>query len=154
MLNEITRYMHAGRTPQAFGGLVNTPICRGSTILVEDFDSWEASKKDGNPYSNYGRFGTSTTHAFENALVELEGGAGCLVFPSGLAACTHALASFVRAGDHVLITDNIYGPTRAFATQVLTRFGVEVEFFDPLLGVGISNLLRRNTRVVFTECRR
>ncbi len=151
MHDAMTRYIHAGRTPQAFGGLVNTPIFRGSTVLADSFASWEASKKNGNPYSNYGRFGTPTTRSFEQAMAELEGGHGSLVFPSGLAACTHALLAFVSAGDHVLMTDNIYGPTRSFASNVLSRLGVEVEYFSPLIGAGIAALMRPNTRVVFAE---
>ena len=72
MHDAMTRYIHAGRTPQAFGGLVNTPVFRGSTVLADSFASWEASKKNGNPYSNYGRFGTPTTRSFEQAMAELD----------------------------------------------------------------------------------
>lgn len=151
MHDATTRYIHAGRNPDAYCGLVNTPIFRGSTVLAKSFEAWEASKKDGNPYANYGRFGTPTTRAFEEAVAELEGGHATLVFPSGLAACVHALLAFVKAGDHVLMTDNIYGPTRAFVSNVLTRFGVEVEYFAPTVGAAICKQLRPNTRVVFTE---
>lgn len=151
MHDATTRYIHAGRNSDAYCGLVNTPIFRGSTVLAKSFEAWEASKKDGNPYANYGRFGTPTTRSFEDAIAELEGGHACLVFPSGLAACVHALLAFVKTGDHVLMTDNIYGPTRAFVCNVLTRFGVEVEFFAPTIGAAIAKQLRPNTRVVFTE---
>ncbi|MCS3835724.1 cystathionine beta-lyase [Pseudomonas sp. JAI111] len=151
MYDAATQFIHAGRTPDQFGGLVNTPIFRGSTILATSFDSWEASKVNGNPYSNYGRFGTPTTRSFEDAIAELEGGHGCCVFPSGLSACVHSLLAFVSTGDHVLMTDNIYGPTRTFATNVLNRMGVEVEFFAPAMGSKIAELMRPNTRVVFTE---
>ncbi|MFP3848023.1 cystathionine beta-lyase [Pseudomonas sp. W5-01] len=151
MYDAATRFIHAGRTPDAFGGLVNTPVFRGSTILAKSFDSWEASKVNGNPYSNYGRFGTPSTRSFEDAIAELEGGHGCCVFPSGLSACVHSLLAFVSTGDHVLMTDNIYGPTRSFTTNVLSRMGVEVEFFAPAIGGKIAELLRPNTRVVFTE---
>ncbi|EKT4482698.1 cystathionine beta-lyase [Pseudomonas putida] len=151
MHDAITRYIHAGRTPDAFGGLVNTPIFRGSTVLADSYESWETSKKNGNPYSNYGRFGTPTTRSFEHAITELEGGHGCLVFPSGLAACVHSLLAFLSAGDHVLMTDNIYGPTRMFVANVLSRFGVQVDYFPPSIGAGIAALIKPNTRVVFTE---
>lgn len=151
MHDATTKYIHAGRNPHAYSGLVNTPIFRGSTVLAKNFNAWEAAKKDGNPYANYGRFGTPTTRSFEDAIAELEGGHASLVFPSGLAACVHALMSFVKAGDHVLMTDNIYGPTRAFVNNVLTRFGVEVEYFVPTIGGAIAKQLRPNTRVVFTE---
>ncbi|OZY49754.1 cystathionine beta-lyase [Pseudomonas lundensis] len=150
-MHDATHYLHCGRDSEAYGGLINTPVFRGSTVLAKDFNSWEASKKDGNPYANYGRFGTPTTRAFEDAMAGLEGGHASLVFPSGLAACVHALLAFVSAGDHVLITDNIYGPTRTFVSTVLTRLGVEVEFFAPAAGAGIAHQLRPTTRVVFTE---
>ena len=150
-MHDATHYLHCGRDSEAYGGLINTPVFRGSTVLAKDFNSWEASKKDGNPYANYGRFGTPTTRAFEDAMAGLEGGHASQVFPSGLAACVHALLAFVSAGDHVLITDNIYGPTRTFVSTVLTRLGVEVEFFAPAAGAGIARQLRPTTRVVFTE---
>ena len=150
-MHDATHYLHCGRDSETYGGLINTPVFRGSTVLAKDFNSWEASKKDGNPYANYGRFGTPTTRAFEDAMAGLEGGHASLVFPSGLAACVHALLAFVSAGDHVLITDNIYGPTRTFVSTVLTRLGVEVEFFAPAAGAGIARQLRPTTRVVFTE---
>ena len=150
-MHDATHYLHCGRDSEAYGGLINTPVFRGSTVLAKDFNSWEASKKDGNPYANYGRFGTPTTRAFEDAMAGLEGGQASLVFPSGLADCVHALLAFVSAGDHVLITDNIYGPTRTFVSTVLTRLGVEVEFFAPAAGAGIARQLRPTTRVVFTE---
>lgn len=150
-MHDATHYLHCGRDSEAYGGLINTPVFRGSTVLAKNFNSWEASKKDGNPYANYGRFGTPTTRAFEDAMAGLEGGHASLVFPSGLAACVHALLAFVSAGDHVLITDNIYGPTRTFVSTVLTRLGVEVEFFAPAAGAGIARQLRPTTRVVFTE---
>ena len=150
-MHDATHYLHCGRDSETYGGLINTPVFRGSTVLAKDFNSWEASKKDGNPYANYGRFGTPTTRAFEEAIAGLEGGHASLVFPSGLAACVHALLAFVSAGDHVLITDNIYGPTRTFVSTVLTRLGVEVEFFAPAAGAGIARQLRPTTRVVFTE---
>src|SRR5690606_12954749 len=84
-------------------------------------------------------------------LAELENAHGAIVFPSGLAACTHALLAFLSPGDHVLITDNVYGPTRAFACGTLARLGVEVSFFPPLEGVAIASYLRPNTRVVYVE---
>ena len=131
--------------------MVNTPVFRGSTILSSSLDEWESRKLPGNPYASYGRFGTPTTRAFETAIAELEGGHQAVVFPSGLAACTHSLLAFLRPGDHALITDSVYGPTRAFALSVLRRFGVEVEFFDPLAGADIRAQIKANTRVVFVE---
>jgi cystathionine beta-lyase len=101
--------------------------------------------------ASYGRFGNATTRAFETAIAEMEGGYASIVFPSGLAACTHTLLALVQPGDHVLLTDSAYGPTRTFARNVLARLGVEVEFFDPLIGSGIGALMRPSTRVVFVE---
>ncbi|WP_156909251.1 cystathionine beta-lyase [Ottowia thiooxydans] len=146
-----TRLLHAGRNPASHGGLVNTPVCRGSTIVAPTLQEWEARKTPGNPYASYGRFGSATTLALQDMMAELEGGHRSLVFPSGLAACTHALLAFVRSGDHVLMTDSVYGPTRSFAEDVLSRLGVEVEFYDPTIGAGIRQQMRKNTRLVFVE---
>ncbi len=146
-----TRLVHTGRTPSVHGGLVNTPVCRGSTILSSTLEEWESRKTPENPMASYGRFGNATTRAFETAIAEMEGGYASIVFPSGLAACTHTLLALVQPGDHVLITDSAYGPTRTFARNVLARLGVEVEFFDPLIGSGIGALMRPATRVVFVE---
>lgn len=146
-----TLLVHAGRDSDAFGGLVNIPVCRGSTILAGSLEEWQARKLPGNPMASYGRMGTATTHAFETAVAQLEGGHASVVFPSGLAACTHAVLAVARPGDHVLMTDSVYGPTRQFASRVLTRMGIEVEFYDPLIGPGIARLMRPDTSVVYVE---
>jgi cystathionine beta-lyase len=142
---------HAGRDPRGFHGLVNIPACRGSTILAATLDEWEAGQRLDNPMARYGRFGSPTSRAFEDAIATLEGGHASIVYPSGLAACTHALLSVARPGDHLLITDSVYGPVRSFASGVLRRLGMEVEFYDPLIGGAIRRLLRPNTRVVYVE---
>lgn len=146
-----TKLVHAGRKPCNFHGLVNTPVFRGSTIISPNLDAWEAAKEPDNPYASYGRFGTPTTRSFEAAISALEGGHRTAVFPSGLSACTHSLMSFVSPGDHVLLVDSVYGPTRAFADTVLRRLGVQVEYFAPGVGGNIRDQLRSNTRVVFVE---
>lgn len=143
--------IHAGRTPHQHGGFVNTPIFRGSTILSESFEAWEASKRPGHPTGGYGRFGTPTTQSFETAVAEMEGGFRSQVFPSGLSACSHALTAFLKVGDHLLIADSVYGPTRTFADMVLRRYGVDVEYFDPMIGAGLNKHLKSSTRVVFIE---
>jgi cystathionine beta-lyase len=148
---EDTLLAHAGRDPQAFGGLVNTPVCRGSTIVADSLEQWESRKTPGNAMASYGRFGTATTRAFEEAIARLEGGHRAIVFPSGLAACTHALLAVLRSGDHVLVTDSVYGPTRQFCVNVLARLGVQVEFFKPHAGAEIEAQLRSNTRAVYLE---
>ncbi|MBT2326574.1 cystathionine beta-lyase [Variovorax paradoxus] len=146
-----TRLVHTGRSSFSHHGMVNTPVFRGSTILSSSLTEWESRKLPGNPYASYGRFGTPTTRALEAAIAELEGGHQAIVFPSGLASCTHSLLAFLKPGDHALITDSVYGPTRAFALTVLKRFGIDVEFFDPLASQDIRGQIRPTTRVVFVE---
>ncbi|WP_397475197.1 cystathionine beta-lyase [Pusillimonas sp.] len=146
-----TLLIHSGRAPSSFGGMVNTPACRASTLLVGSYEELRKRRANGNAYGHYARFGTPTTQAFCDMLAELEGARGAVVFPSGLAACTHALLGFLAPGDHVLMTDNVYGPTRAFATCTLARMGIEVTFFSPLDGAQIALHMRTNTRVVYLE---
>jgi cystathionine beta-lyase len=101
----------------------------------------------------YGRRGTPTTEALELAIQELEGSqcAGVSLLPSGLAAISSAFLAVVHTGDHVLVTDSAYGPTRTFCDQVLTRLGVAVTYYDPLIGAEIGELMRPNTRLVYLE---
>jgi cystathionine beta-lyase len=149
-----TRVVHAGRHPERQHGAVNTPVYHASTILSPTVEDWERRKRDrvaGVPGVYYGRFGTPTIQSFEEAVADLEGGAHCVVYPSGLAACAGALQAFLGAGDHVLIVDSVYGPTRNFANRVLKRFGVETTFYDPCIGAEIEALMRPNSRVVFVE---
>jgi len=103
------------------------------------------------PGTYYGRYGTPTHQAFAAAVCEIEGGYRTLLYPSGLAACTGALIACVGAGDHVLMTDSVYGPTRHFADTLLSRFGVETTYFDPLAGAGIEAHFRPRTRAVYLE---
>jgi cystathionine beta-lyase len=149
-----TKVIHSGRHPERFEGAVNPPVFHASTILSQSLEEWDRKKADrarGVPGTYYGRIGTPTTHALEEAIRELEGGACTVLVPSGLAACAVGLLSAVQAGDHVLITDNVYGPTRTFAVRFLARFGVETTFFDPLVGAGFATLMRDNTRAVVVE---
>jgi len=150
-LQASTVLAHVARKPELHHGMVNTPIFRGSTILSSTLKEWESRKKLDNPYASYGRFGTPTTAALEEAVARAEGGFCSIVLPSGLAACTHTILSLVKTGDHVLLPDSVYGPTRSFAERVLTRFGIAAEFYDPSIGSGIDALMRSNTRVVFVE---
>lgn len=146
-----TLLTHGGRQPAAHHGLVNMPIYRGSTILADSLEQWESRKTPDNPYASYGRFGTPITHAFEDMLASLEGGYRARVYPSGLAACTHAVLAFAGAGDHVLLPDCVYGPMRAFAKGTLARLGIAADFYDPAIGAGIRDLLQPATRVVYLE---
>jgi cystathionine beta-lyase len=142
-----TRLSHAGRDPARFHGFVNTPIYRGSTVLYPTLDTLLA---DDQEYS-YGRLGTPTVAALQEALAELEGGHATVLTPSGLSAITTAILSFVSSGDHVLVTDSVYRPTRRFCDTVLKRLGVSTTYYDPEIGGGISELLTDRTKLVFTE---
>lgn len=143
-----TVIVSAGRDPEANFGIVNPPVYHASTVLYPDMATLRAKKR---PLVTYGRRGTPTTFALQDAIAELEGGYKTLLTPSGLAGCTIALLAHLHAGDHVLITDSVYGPTRNFADKVLKRYGVDVEYYDPLIGKGIAALLRPNTKVLFVE---
>lgn len=154
-MKDNTQLVVAGRHPERFGGLVNTPICRASTILAGSMAEWDEMKRARAAQepgaTTYGRYGTATAHAFEEAMAALEGGHRSLVFPSGLAAIATALAALLRAGDHVLVTYSAYSPTRSFLERVLSRFGVEMQVYDPGCGAAIESLMRPNTRVVYVE---
>ncbi len=154
-MGDNTLLVSAGRHPERFNGLVNTPVFRGSTILSSSLADWEDKKRrsmaDEHGVSTYGRFGTPTHHALEEAMAELEGGYRSVLCPSGLAAAVTALTSVLSAGDHVLVTDSAYSPTRTFLTRVLGRYGVEVTPYDPCVGADIRQLLRPNTKVVYVE---
>ncbi|MGB6322023.1 MAG: cystathionine beta-lyase [Xanthobacteraceae bacterium] len=144
-----TKLVSAGRDPRSYHGFVNPPVYHASTVLypnAEDFLAHRARYQ-------YGRRGTPTTEALELALQELEGPqcAGVSLLPSGLAAISAAFLSVVRAGDHVLVTDSAYGPTRNFCGQILSRLGVTTSYYDPGIGAGIAALLQPNTRAVYLE---
>lgn len=142
-----TRLAHCGNDPRDFHGFVNPPVVHASTVLFPD----SATLVNRAQKYTYGTRGTPTTDALATAIDQLEGSAGTIVVPSGLAAVTVPLLAFSDAGSHVLIVDSVYHPTRHFADTMLKRLGVEVEYYDPRIGAGISALMRPNTRVVFTE---
>jgi cystathionine beta-lyase len=153
-MHDETKAVHAGRHPEQFQGAVNPPVFHASTILSPTLEEWNRRKADrASDVSGtyYGRLGTPTTHALEEALTALEGGYRTMLVPSGLAACATALVAFVEQGTHVLIPDSVYAPTRSFAVRFLKRFGVETTFYDPLLGADIAALVRDTTRVIFLE---
>jgi cysteine-S-conjugate beta-lyase len=146
-----SQILHAGRHPERFHGAVNPPVYHVSTILHPSVAAMEAGGKTPFEGVRYGRFGTPTTFALEEAVAAVEGGARAIATSSGLAAITGALMAFLKAGDHLLMTDTAYFPTRKFCDEVLTGFGVEVTYYDPLIGAGVARLMRPNTKVVFTE---
>jgi cystathionine beta-lyase len=144
-----TRIVTGGRDPASYHGFVNPPVYHASTVLypsAEDFVAHRARY-------TYGRRGTPTTEALQDAVREIEGPrcAGVSLLPSGLAAISAALLSLVHAGDHILVSDSAYLPTRNFCNKILTRLGVTTTYYDPLIGAGIAELIQNNTRVVFTE---
>jgi cysteine-S-conjugate beta-lyase len=146
-----TLLTHAGRSPESNFGVVNPPVYHASTILHPTVAALEAAQKNRYNQVTYGRWGTPTTFAFEEAVAAVEGGHRAIAFSSGAAACYAALLAFLKAGDHVLVPDSVYGPIRIFADGFLKRFGVETSFYDPLIGTGITDLLRDNTRVLYLE---
>ncbi len=146
-LKKDTVLAHAGRDPAGFHGFVNPPVIHASTILYPDMKTLLGG---GQKYS-YARRGNPTTDALEDAVKELEGAEGVKLANSGLNAVSLAILSCVKSGDHLLIPDTTYGPTRYFADTVLPGFGVEVEYYAPSLNAEISKKFRGNTSAVFTE---
>lgn len=148
-----TRLSHAGRVGTKIRGFVNPPVHRGSTMLhVNIADRVARSTMRLEQGLAYGTQGNATHHALEDVIAEIEGGTRCQIVSTGLAAVTVPLLCYLGAGDHCLIPDSVYGPTRAFANGMLARLGIETTFYDPVLdGAAIDGLFRPNTRVLFLE---
>jgi len=144
-----TRLVTGGRDPFAYHGFVNPPVYHASTVLYPSAEDLVAHRAR----YQYGRRGTPTSEALEGALQAIEGPgcAGVALLPSGLAAISTALLAALRSGDHLLVTDSAYRPTRTFCDGVLARLGVETAYYDPLVGGSIAGLFRPNTRAVFLE---
>jgi cystathionine beta-lyase len=142
-----TRLAHAGRNPEEFHGFVNPPVVHASTVLFPD----SRTLLSGAQKYNYARRGNPTTDALEAALAEIEGAAGVRLASSGLNAISVALLSCLSSGDHLLITDSAYGPTRHLAETTLRRLGIEIDYYDPTIGAGIAALFKPNTKAVMTE---
>lgn len=142
-----TEVVHGGRDPQAQHGFVNPPVYRGSTVLFPTVEELFARRQ---PYT-YGRRSTPTVKALEDAIAGIEGGAVTTLTASGYQAVTTAILAFAESGDHILMVDSVYQPTRAFCDVMLKKLGVETEYYDPLIGAGIAKHVRPNTRLIFTE---
>jgi cystathionine beta-lyase len=144
-----TRLVTSGRDPQSYFGFVNPPVYHASTLLYPTAED----QIDHRARYNYGRRGTPTSEALENALRELDGEAcaGVALLPSGLAAIAAALLATAGAGDHVLVPDSVYRPTRNFCNGVFKRLGVETAYYDPLIGADIAKFCKPNTRAIFVE---
>lgn len=152
-MKDDTRLVHAGKDPEHHYGIVNMPVYRASTVLSPTLSAFKARAEGDRKYRGvrYGAYGTPTTFALADAVAGLEGGAGAVATASGLSAVTLALTAFVRQGDHILVVDSVYSPTREFCDALLARFGVETTYYDPLIGGGIEGLIRPETRIVFCE---
>ena len=144
-----TNLVTAGRDTKAQRGFVNPPVVHGSTVLYPTAADLHAHRSE----FQYGRRGTPTTKALQEALMALEGPqcAGVGIAPSGLSAITTTLLAVLKAGDHLLVCDNAYRPTRNFCDGLLTGYGVETTYFDPLIGAGVAGLFKPNTKAVLVE---
>ncbi|MEP9378103.1 cystathionine beta-lyase [Aquabacter sp. CN5-332] len=142
-----TEVVRLGRDPFRFDGFVNPPVVRGSTVLSPTYEDLVGHT---GRYS-YGRRGNPTSEALEGALSALEGADGTVLTPSGLSAVSTALLSVLKAGDHLLMVDTAYRPTRRICDTVLSRLGIEVTYYDPLVGAQIAGLLKENTKAIFLE---
>jgi len=141
-----TTIAHAGRS-YAEHGMVNPGVYHASTITVPTIDDWFG----GTAKYRYGRYGTPTLHALEESVAELEGGFGCCLFPSGLSAITTTLLIMLKAGDHLLMTDSVYQPTRKFCETILKNLGITTTYYDPLIGGDIARLMKPETKMIFLE---
>ncbi len=148
-----TRLSHAGRAGTRTHGFVNPPVHRGSTVLYPSCDARrELGKRRLEQELIYGTMGSPTHHALEDVITEIEGGTRCQIVSTGLAAVTTPLLAYLKAGDHCLMPDSVYGPARHFAEGMLVRIGIETNFYDPEIGeAAIAALLRPNTAVLYTE---
>lgn len=146
-----TIIVSGGRHPQDHFGVVNPPVYRASTVTFPTLEDWDEARRERFDRIVYGRFGTPTSFAFEEAMARLEGGDRAVALSSGLAACAAAILASVRTGDHMLVTDSAYGPVRNMCDRFLTGFGVETTYYDPLIGSDIAALIRPDTRLIYTE---
>ena len=146
-----TEVAHLGRDPRRFLGAVNTPVFRASTILLPTIADLERASRGEYKGLSYGLHGLPTVTDLQRALAALEGGHAALAVPSGLTATTLPLLALLAPGDHLLVTDAVYGPTRRFCDNHLRRLRIDVGYYDPLAGASIAELFRPNTKIVFAE---
>lgn len=142
-----TKLVHLGRDTQGSKGFVNPPLYKGSTVL---FPTVKSLSEGGYGYW-YGRKGSPTYESLETALNELENSDDTILTPSGLSAITTALLALLKTGDHLLVTDSVYQPTRNFCDTTLKALGIEVTYYDPRVGAGIKDLIKENTKLIFLE---
>ena len=151
-LNIETQLVTAGREKRYTQGSVNAVIQRASSLVfytVKDKKFATANRANGELF--YGRRGTLTHFSFQKAMVDLEGGVGCALYPCGAAAVTNAILSFVASGDHILMTGSAYEPTQDFCNKILSKYNVSTTYYEPMIGAEIASLIQPNTKVVFLE---
>lgn len=147
-----TQLVSAGRDKKFSHGAVNPVVQRASSVVFDTVkEKKNATAKRGEGELFYGRRGTQTHFALQEAMTELEGGAGCALYPCGAAAVTNAILSFVSAGDHILMTSAAYEPTQDFCNVMLAKMNIATTYYDPMIGADIAGLMQPNTRVVFLE---
>ena len=146
-----TKVINAGRNPEANFGIVNPPVYHASTVLFPSVAAldWATANRYDSVY--YGLNGTPTTFALQEAVGELEGYTQTIAVPSGSAAIVAALLAFLVQGDHLLMVDSVYGPTRRFCDGMLKRFGIKTTYYEPTVGAAIKELIRPETKVIFAE---
>lgn len=149
MKNKETLLATLGLTLGHNGG-INVPPYRASTILFPNLKEFEQAERGERHYS-YGRYGTPSTEALEGTIAQLEEADHCIVTSSGLSAIVLSLMAYLKTGDHMLMVDSIYGPARRFCENMLKKSGIEITYYDPLIGAGIGALIKNNTRIVYTE---
>jgi cystathionine beta-lyase len=157
-IGENTQVVHAGRHPDKQGWMVNPPIYQTSTIVFPKLEDLLYAERGYSvndlvkPYElKYGRYGTQTNFALEHAIAEIENGYNSFVTSGGAAAINTALIAFLKAGDHLLMLDNVYSPTRGFCDKFLKKLGIETTYYDPRVGCDIEKLIKENTKVIFME---
>ncbi|MEZ6877682.1 cystathionine beta-lyase [Enterobacter sp. KBR-315C3_2022] len=147
-----TTLVQAGRSKKYTQGSVNSVIQRASSLVFDTVEEKKiATRNRAKGGLFYGRRGTLTHFSLQEAMCELEGGAGCALFPCGAAAVANTILAFVEQGDHILMTNTAYEPSQDFCTRILSKLGVTTGWFDPLIGEGIAELIQPNTRIVFLE---
>ena len=146
-LKQATNLVHLGLHPHENKGFINPPVIHASTVLFPNFETMVS----GNQQYTYGRRGNPTSDALTEAVCELEGAAGCVLTPSGLSAVSIACLSCLKSGDHFLVADTVYQPTRHFCDTVLRQFGIEITYFSPCISKDIRKLFKENTKAVFLE---
>lgn len=161
-MKEASKLIHKGKKSEEHFGTVNVPICQSSTLIFPTMEAYEQAEEKGEEFYQpifdsqvsdpaYGISGNQTHFALQELLCSIEEANSCYLLPSGLSAITTALLSFLKAGDHLLMVDNVYGPTRRFCNKTLKSYNIETTFYNPEIGDNIKDLVKPNTKVIFLE---